>query len=331
MSTTADFDGIVDAEPAWADVPQLSVPCVAVGGSGGSMNAQAVAIVQRLNWLKQNTGSRIFNGTTAPVNTLGSEGDYYINVTDGKLYGPKYASYPDGDGGILAWIIPGLSPVSLRGVTGPTGGGVARATVIRYDATHAGGSAYDTYFWTAPEDGLYRFEDWGAGGSGGAGTSYGSGAYNGSGGYVEKTVFLKKDQVVECNVGRGGQAVANSPGVAGGDTSAGTTSLIPGSDSFYIRAGGGGGAGGTATGGDVNIPGAYGNRGWLGGSVASPLLYGSNGASAPRGGVGGQGVGDSTNGFAGGTPGGGGGGTMGAGGSGYTSGRGGDGLIVIWH
>lgn len=48
----ADFDGVIDPAAAWADVPQLSVDAVAVGGPAGSMNAQAVAFAKRTKLLK---------------------------------------------------------------------------------------------------------------------------------------------------------------------------------------------------------------------------------------------------------------------------------------
>lgn len=49
----SEFDGIVTGAPEWVDVPSLSAEAIALGGSAGSgaMNAQAVAIVKRENFL----------------------------------------------------------------------------------------------------------------------------------------------------------------------------------------------------------------------------------------------------------------------------------------
>lgn len=34
-------------------------------------------------------GQRIYSGTGAPADTLGNEGDFYLDLTDRALYGPK--------------------------------------------------------------------------------------------------------------------------------------------------------------------------------------------------------------------------------------------------
>lgn len=48
----AEFDGNLTPAAAWADVPKLAVGAHAAGGEGGTMNAQGLAIVQRLLFLK---------------------------------------------------------------------------------------------------------------------------------------------------------------------------------------------------------------------------------------------------------------------------------------
>lgn len=53
----ADFDGVIDPTPAWPDVPQLGVEAVALGGEGGPMNAQAVALTARTKSLKKDQES----------------------------------------------------------------------------------------------------------------------------------------------------------------------------------------------------------------------------------------------------------------------------------
>lgn len=49
----ADFDGVIDPEESWADVPQLSTYALARGGVDGPMNAQAVALTKRTKFLKE--------------------------------------------------------------------------------------------------------------------------------------------------------------------------------------------------------------------------------------------------------------------------------------
>lgn len=48
----ADFDGLISPAGSWMDIPQLSVMAIAIGGIGGCMNAQAVAIAARLELLR---------------------------------------------------------------------------------------------------------------------------------------------------------------------------------------------------------------------------------------------------------------------------------------
>src|SRR5262249_24282622 len=68
-------------------------------------------------------GTSILNGTGAPANTLGNDGDFYIATDTKRLYGPKASG---------AW--PGtcvalVGPAGATGLTGATGGtGVAGAT-----------------------------------------------------------------------------------------------------------------------------------------------------------------------------------------------------------
>lgn len=51
-STPADFDGILEPQPGWRDVPCLSEECIAYGDANGSMNAQATALTARLEHLR---------------------------------------------------------------------------------------------------------------------------------------------------------------------------------------------------------------------------------------------------------------------------------------
>ena len=65
-------------------------------------------------------GKTLLNGSGAPPDTLGSNGDFYLDTTSDVLYGPK-------TGG--AWPATGVSLVGPKGATGATGAtGPAGAT-----------------------------------------------------------------------------------------------------------------------------------------------------------------------------------------------------------
>lgn len=53
----SDFDGNIDPPASWADVPSLSTEAAALGGTGGPMNAQAVALVKRVKQLRDEKAS----------------------------------------------------------------------------------------------------------------------------------------------------------------------------------------------------------------------------------------------------------------------------------
>lgn len=54
MATTdPNFDGVIDPTAEWVDVPQASTEMLLLGGSGGPLNAQAVALAKRTKWLKE--------------------------------------------------------------------------------------------------------------------------------------------------------------------------------------------------------------------------------------------------------------------------------------
>lgn len=52
-----DFDGNIEPAAEWADIPRLSTTAIALGGEFGAMNAQAVAIAKRLNFLDEEKAS----------------------------------------------------------------------------------------------------------------------------------------------------------------------------------------------------------------------------------------------------------------------------------
>lgn len=160
----------------------------------------------------------------------------------------------------------------------------------------------------------------GGGGADGGSSQAGAGSGGGSGGYVEKVYSTTPGATFTYTIGAlgAGGTAGNNAGTAGGNT------LFDEGGSVLTGSGGGGGssfaagttynvasvgAGGAATGGDVNIPGTVGLRGWrwsgtqvMPGQGASSLLGGggaaansdSVGNSASGYGAGGGGAGATT-------------------------------------
>lgn len=85
----ANFDGSIDPAAEWADVPQLSDTAVALGGAGGPMNAQAVAITARLKFLEASKASNAAlaaidaaKASNASVSTLSGVVDTKASASD---------------------------------------------------------------------------------------------------------------------------------------------------------------------------------------------------------------------------------------------------------
>ena len=165
---------------------------------------------------------------------------------------------------------------------------------------------------------------WGGGGGGGSGRAGGQDGYGsggGTGSYMEKLVAVSPGTGYSYSVGSGGPA----------QSSGGQTSFTVSGTTYSAGGGGGGGQGyspaapggsaGSATNGDVNIPGAAGPVGGSGSGAA-----GSAGASTtgPYGGVPGGAYGTPNGGSVSSIGGAGGAGTS-------TGGSGGPGRLVIWE
>jgi hypothetical protein len=73
-------------------------------------------------------GASILNGTVDPVNSIGRDGDFYINTTTSTIFGAKYLGvwpYPgvvlkgesigDLDGGSPTTIYGGVTPIDCGG------------------------------------------------------------------------------------------------------------------------------------------------------------------------------------------------------------------------
>ena len=158
--------------------------------------------------------------------------------------------------------------------------------------------------WTKPSGvSTIMVEVQGAGGSGNNSAAGATSALNNgaSGGYVKKLIDVSSISTATITIGTGGAASSGSSGNAGGDSvwSDGTNTLTAGGGGGGLNTAYYGGLGGTASGGDLNIPGQnggayarrsggnsqFGHGGIFGGSSASgsdpdndgipPVGYGS--------------------------------------------------------
>lgn len=166
-------------------------------------------------------------------------------------------------------------------LTGALGSSANRLIVVVTDST----------VFTAPIDGWYTFEAWGAGGSGAAlqaqGSTGGIVSGGGSGGYCRKRVWLAADQIVSITVGIGGSGrTGDGNGYAGTDTTvllSGVIDLVvPGGVAGDYTTTNGGYCGGfgasPSTGGDINRAGSGSDL--LGPHVTGAMVAGGGG-SAP--------------------------------------------------
>jgi hypothetical protein len=62
-------------------------------------------------------GSTVLNFTSTPSNSVGSDGDFYINTTTNTIFGPKAAG---------AWPVSGTALIGSQGVQGPSGTSLIR-------------------------------------------------------------------------------------------------------------------------------------------------------------------------------------------------------------
>ncbi|MDR0658442.1 MAG: fimbrillin family protein [Mediterranea sp.] len=216
--------------------------------------------------------------------------------------------------------------------------GLIAESTTKWDFSYTG----NQQTFTAPADGYYKLEAWGASG----GSNYNS-TYKGSGGYTKGVIYLKKDQKLYVYVGQydntksgtatfngGGSVLANTnSGLGGGATD---FRLVPGDantqwdkpvslNSRIMVAGGGAGSGDVSTNG--------GQQGHAGGLEGWYCIKPDGGGTQTRGGVSGSyqngtfGKGGSTN--TGNYTSGGGGGYYGGASDGYTYGAGSGGSSFI--
>jgi len=296
----SNFDGTITSDPAWVDIPRLSTTCQALGGPGGPMNAQATAIAARLGFLADaiaaiNAGAQLYTGSGAPADTLGDNGDLYIDPAAGMLYGPKAAG---------SWAA-GTSLAGPPGAVGPAGG---FTNVVSFEAA---GSTN----WVVPA-GVYKImvEAWG-GGQGGAkqGNSASKGGDGGS--YGKALLNVTPGDTIVVLIGAGGLGVQ----YPGPDSTTGA----PGGRTSVAKLGGGYGLVQNSIGQDpFAVSGGTLVESILGERMPGAALY-EKGGSAPNGGFGGTQF-STTAGF----PGGGGWGSSSSSTSGQAGARG---KALIWY
>lgn len=255
-----NFDGTLNPAAGWPDVPQLAPECVALGGAGGPMNAQAQALAARTAQLKAAVdalqraggGSQLLHGETAPAPELGVEGSLYINTAVGDLY----TKSADGWGEPTSLVgprgadgAPGAPGESTGGEPAPDIVGFANCAVFDYRLP-------PEQNWAIPA-GVTKLvlEMWGAGGGGGApGSGMGAG---GAGGNYARLLLTNLPPSLNVTWGLGG----NGENVnAGTPSSNGADSVVVFSTGGSVRVKGGQRAQGNSRGrrsdGEVTVTGA---------------------------------------------------------------------------
>jgi hypothetical protein len=84
LVATANVEGIITANPAVA----AAIPSSEIGAANGVAPLDANSLVPLAN-LPIAATSLTLTGSGAPSNTLGLNGDYYIDAATGNFYGPK--------------------------------------------------------------------------------------------------------------------------------------------------------------------------------------------------------------------------------------------------
>jgi hypothetical protein len=173
--TTGDLYG-PKASGAWPSPPlSLIGPQGPTGGTGATGAA----------------GSNFLSGAGVPDNTLGANGDTYLNVTTGNLYGPKSA----GAWGAIVGSLKGAQgnqgiqgatgATGTRGATWSSGAGAPSSLVGRIDGDmylrSADGEVYAVVSGAWVDQGFSLLGPQGAAGSAGATGTRGSLWYNGTG------------------------------------------------------------------------------------------------------------------------------------------------------
>ena len=230
----ATVNSIKNSEGAWKAIEGVSSSGCGLGGS-------------------QTSGYALGRGESVSYTTdTGGAG--------GGYYGGYVTNHNNGGAGGGSGYISGSveNGTTLAGVN--YGEGKVRLQLVEHENETTYQQAYgytgSTQTWTAPEDGEYRFELWGA-----QGGMYTSGYAGGAGGYASAVLTLKKGQTFNLNVGRMGYSYPQNhsvgapfggggQGYGGGGDGGGATDVRYGSTKLIV-AGGGGGS-------DLNSKGGYG-------------------------------------------------------------------------
>jgi hypothetical protein len=87
-------------------------------------------------------GTAVLNGSVAPSNALGVNGDFYINTTTNELFGPKANGTWPGGVSLVGPPGPAGGPAGPQGVAGTNGNSVLNGTVNPNVATGVDGDFY---------------------------------------------------------------------------------------------------------------------------------------------------------------------------------------------
>lgn len=82
-------------------------------------------------------GASVLNGNGAPLNTLGRDGDFYVDLATTTLFGPKVAN---------AWPGGGIALIGPAGPAGPAGPGGTALFSIRWTIPSNIGNGNGTYY-----------------------------------------------------------------------------------------------------------------------------------------------------------------------------------------
>src|SRR5215510_7357201 len=80
---------------------------IGVSGQGTDFDPYVIRFVGT-----QDQVNGVLHGVGPPPDTFGNPGDFYIDISNNRIYGPK---------GQTGWIGPGTSMVGPTGATGPQG------------------------------------------------------------------------------------------------------------------------------------------------------------------------------------------------------------------
>lgn len=99
-----DFDGNIDPAASWADVPQLSTTAPNLAGPGGPLNAQAVALTARTEWLLDRNVVTTLTNNAGVVDIDLSLGDYFTLELTANVTSITFSNLPGSGRGFSKFI-----------------------------------------------------------------------------------------------------------------------------------------------------------------------------------------------------------------------------------